>query len=153
MSNRTLADLEISLSPKGLGNLAKHLYGNDFTFIVGENLYQCPSFIASFLSARICHHQSNDATLRTFSIETADPTHSFEKILQICHGLSFRVGEQSAFFFRSVCCKLWNRELFEQIFGRFETDLTILNVLDRLGFLFSTGESCESEMLHFITLL
>jgi hypothetical protein len=28
-----------------------------------------------------------------------------------------------------------------------------LNVLDRLGFLFSTGESCESEMLHFITLL
>jgi hypothetical protein len=49
-----------------------------------------------------------------------------------------------------------NRELYEQIFGSFENDLTTLNVLDRLEFLFSADESCEREIefcsFHFYEL-
>jgi hypothetical protein len=137
--------VEINLSAKGLANLPRNVYENDFTFIVGESRYHCPSFIASFLSPRICHLQANDATLREFCIETDDPTHLFEKILAVCYGSSFRIYENISFF-RSLCCELSNRELYEQIVGKFEEDLTILNVIDRIQFLFSANESCDREI-------
>jgi hypothetical protein len=55
----TFADLDISLSVKGLKNIPTNLYENNFTFTVGQSRYHCPSFIASFLSPRICRLQSN----------------------------------------------------------------------------------------------
>jgi hypothetical protein len=70
--NKTLPGVEIKLSAKGLGNLPANVYENDFTFIVGENHYHCPSFLASFLSPRICRLQMNDCTIREFVIETED---------------------------------------------------------------------------------
>jgi hypothetical protein len=39
-------------------------------------------------------------------------------------------------FFKSILMELWNRELYEQLFGKFNEDLTIFNVLDRFQFLF-----------------
>jgi hypothetical protein len=36
--------------------------------------------------------------------------------------------------------------LYEQIFGSFEEDLTVLNVFDRLRFLFSADLPCEREI-------
>jgi hypothetical protein len=144
MSNTTLSGVELTLSAKGLGNLPKNVYENDFTFIVGESHYHCPSFLASFLSPRICHLQKKDPTLREFSIETKDPTYLFEKLLEVCYGSSFRVCENVPFF-KSIFCELSNRELYEQIYGKSSDDLTILNV-DRLQFLFSANESCEREI-------
>jgi hypothetical protein len=93
MSNKTLAKtgVEISLPAKGFRNLPTNLYQNDFTFIVGENRYVCPSFLASFLSPRICDLQMKDATLREFYIETQDPTNLFQKLLEVCYGSSFRI--------------------------------------------------------------
>jgi hypothetical protein len=42
--------------------------------------------------------------------------------------------------------ELWNLELYEQLFGKFPEDLTILNVFDRLEILFSMNENCEREI-------
>jgi hypothetical protein len=70
MSKETFSGVEITLSAKGFRNLPRNAYENDFTFIVGESRYHCPSFIASFLSPRICCLQRNDSTIREFSIET-----------------------------------------------------------------------------------
>jgi hypothetical protein len=55
MSSKPLAEtgVELALSAKGLRNLPMNVYENDFTFIVGESRYDCPSFIDSFLSPRI----------------------------------------------------------------------------------------------------
>jgi hypothetical protein len=145
MLNKTLTGVEIALSAKGLRNLPKNVYENDFTFIVDKSCYHCPSFLASFLSPRICRLQMKDPTLREFHIETDDPTDLFETILEVCYGSSFRVCENISFF-KSIFCELGNRELYEQLFGQFSDDLTILNVVDRLEFLFSTNESCEREI-------
>jgi hypothetical protein len=144
MSTKKLSQtgVEISLSAKGFRNLPRNVYENDFTFIVGENLYYCPSFVASFLSPRICDLQKKDPTLREFHIETKDPTHLFEKLLEVCYGSSFRVCE-SISFFGSIFNELWNRELYEQIS---DSDLTIFNVVDRIKFLSSMNESCEREI-------
>jgi hypothetical protein len=43
-------------------------------------------------------------------------------------------------------CELNNQELYEQLCGNFSQDLTILNVVDRLTFLFSRNECCEREI-------
>jgi hypothetical protein len=86
-----------------------------------------------------------DPTLREFSVETKDPTALFGKLLEVCYGSSFRVCE-SISFFRSILKELWNRELYEQIFGKFSEDLTISNVIDRIEFLFSMNECCEREI-------
>jgi hypothetical protein len=69
MSIKTVSEtgVEISLSAKGFRNLPRNVYENDFTFIVGESRYYCPSFIAAFLSPRICNLQMKDPTLREFS--------------------------------------------------------------------------------------
>jgi hypothetical protein len=100
MSSNTLAQIgvEISLSTKGLGNLPRNVYENNFTFIVGDHRYDCPSVIASFLAPRICDLRVQDATLREFYIETADPTELFPKLLSICYGSSYRVCESISFF-------------------------------------------------------
>jgi hypothetical protein len=52
MSTKKLSEtgVEISLSAKGFRNLPRNVYQNDFAFIVGQNRYYCPSFIASLLS-------------------------------------------------------------------------------------------------------
>jgi hypothetical protein len=147
MSIKKLSEtgVEISLSAKGFGNLPRNVYDNDFIFIVGDNRYSCPSCVASFLSPRICHLQMTDPTLREFYIETNDPTNLFPKLLRLCYGSSFRVCASISFFER-ILIELWNRELYEQIFGNFESNLTILNVLDRIKILFSMNESYEREI-------
>jgi hypothetical protein len=68
---------EVSLSAKGLANLPHNVYENDFTFGVGDDRYKCPSFVAAFLSPRLCSLQRSDATLHEFAIETKYPNHLF----------------------------------------------------------------------------
>jgi hypothetical protein len=106
--------------------LPKNVYENDFTFIVGENRYYCPSFVASFLSPRICDLQKKDPTLQEFCIETEDPTNLFEQLVEVCYGSSFRVCESKSFF-KSILTELWNRELYEHplLFSVFITMLKL----------------------------
>jgi hypothetical protein len=74
-----------------------------------------------------------------------DPTNSFEPILEFCYGSNFRVCESKSFC-QSICIELWNRELYEQLFDKFHSDLTSFNGVDRLKFLNSMNESCEREI-------
>jgi hypothetical protein len=67
----------VHLSSRGLANLGNNVYENDFTFVVGEERYQCPSFIATFLSPRIAQQQLIDPTIEEYKIESADPNHYF----------------------------------------------------------------------------
>jgi hypothetical protein len=65
----------------------------------------------------------NDSTLREFHIETNDPTHLFQELLNVCYGSSFRICENVSFF-KSILCELNNQELYEQIFGILSEDFT-----------------------------
>jgi hypothetical protein len=49
--------------------------------------------------------------------------------------------------------ELWNRELCEEILGRFESDLTIFNAIDRIKFFNSMNESCECDNEILFTFL
>jgi hypothetical protein len=70
------------LSAKGLTNLSRNVYENDFTFLVGDEHYRCPSFIAAFLSPRLAERQVSDPTLHDIVMETPDPSHYFQSFFQ-----------------------------------------------------------------------
>jgi hypothetical protein len=146
--------LELGVSAKGLGNLRENVFEQDFTFIIGNDRWQCASFIAAFLPPRIAALQGNDPTLREFMITTNDPFHYFESFLFLGFGSTMKIASTNSTFFRSICCELWNQELYDQLFDCFENHHMCDNVFDQLKFLIATNHSYELEIVfvHHICL-
>jgi hypothetical protein len=127
--------MEVGLSAKGLINVPRNVYENDFTFIVGDSHYKCPSVFAAFLSRRIGSLQSIDPTIHEFHISTKDPHNYISKIVYLSSGLTISVDlddKDFSTFIGDVSGELLTGELYEQINGAIEGDLTVSNVLDRL---------------------
>jgi hypothetical protein len=106
--------VELGLSAKGLGNLCENVFEKDFTFIVGDDRWQCASLIAACLSPRIAALQGSDPILHEFTITTNDPDHYFESCLFLGFGSTVKLSSINSIFFRSICWELWNRELYDQ---------------------------------------
>jgi hypothetical protein len=138
-------EIEIGLSAKGLGNLPRNVYENDFTFVVGDSQYCCPSVVACFLSPRICDLQRNDPTIQEFHIDTPDPNHSFESILKLCSGSGLPFRRNDAFV-RLISHELGNGELYEAITANLTDELSVENVIARLRFSFELGDGCAPEI-------
>jgi hypothetical protein len=111
---RAPPDRLLSLSVNGLQRLKTVHRESDFAFVVGGEHYFCPSFVAEFVSPRVCALRSQDVTIQEFSLETEDPTHYFSTLLSLGLGgeVSLKDGELS--FVRSVSRELRNYELFEK---------------------------------------
>jgi hypothetical protein len=99
-------ELQVGLSAKGLANIPRNIYENDFTFIIGEDRDQCPSFIAAFLSPRIGQLQISHSTLRKFVIATKDPEHYFYNFICLGEGCKITLTGGNSGFFRLMCCEL-----------------------------------------------
>jgi hypothetical protein len=108
------APIGLLLSVKGLQRLEDVHHARDFTFIVGDERYSCPSFVAEFVSPRVSFLRSQDITIGEFSIETADPDHFFRILLSIGFGREVCLSEPDLQFVRRVSGELWNFELFEK---------------------------------------
>jgi hypothetical protein len=80
------APIHLSLTVKGLQGVEKVSHERNFTFMVGDERYPCPSFVAEFLSPRVISLRSQDITIDEFSIETKDPDHQFGNFLSIGFG-------------------------------------------------------------------
>jgi hypothetical protein len=78
-----MGEKEVSIGTRGLRKLRTSRIEKDFTFIVGEHHYNCPWFIAEFLSPRVSDLRSKDVTMNEFVIETKDPGKLFENILSL----------------------------------------------------------------------
>jgi hypothetical protein len=125
----------LSLSTKGLQRLKGTNHERDFTFIVGDERYDCPSFVADFLSPRITSLRSHDITITEFSIETADPNHLFGTLLSLGFGGEISMGKEGLNFVRSVSSELWNSELFWHTVNHPEGEITEEELKARLDFL------------------
>jgi hypothetical protein len=115
MSESQMSDspLRRSLSATGLQRLEAVDHEKDFFFIVGDERYDCPSFVAEFLSPRITTLRSQDITIQEFSLNTADPNHYFGALLSLGFGREISLSENQLSFVRSVSGELHNYELFE----------------------------------------
>jgi hypothetical protein len=106
----------LGLSAKGLGYLHENVFAKDFTFIVGSDRWECPSFIAAFLSPWIAALQRNDPTLHEFTITTNDSCHNFATFLLLVFGSTVKISSTKLAFVQSICCKFWNGELHDPLF-------------------------------------
>jgi hypothetical protein len=145
-SPKTSRISEVRLSANGLVNIQRSLYADDFTFVFGGKRYGCPSFIAEFLSPRISRLRSIDATVCEFIIEDDDSAHDFADILSLASGASLSVTDATYKFIKTICIKLWNREVFDILSNAFEGDLSSSNVLSRLQLLTEMEQNCENEL-------
>jgi hypothetical protein len=137
----------LSLSVNGFRRLEDpNLHEHDFAFMVGEERYSCPSFVAEFLSPRVSSLRSQDITIDEFSIETADPSNYFSSLLSIGfgHEVSFSLNELS--FLRSVCGELGNRELFEKTLMAHEGEVEESEFKARLVFLSHLDGSFDMDV-------
>jgi hypothetical protein len=139
------SSLTFGLSAQGLGNLSKHIYDNDFTFIVDDQHYECPRFIAGFLSPKICELQSNDPTVQEFMIETKDPHSYFKTFLSLGMGARVKISSLNLKFFQTLCRELRNGELLNALAEFFESDVNCDNVLNRLQFQHEINGSWDRE--------
>jgi hypothetical protein len=140
------APVRISLSANGLANITYRDEINDFEFIVGEDRYQCPWFIAHFLSHRIAAIHEIDNTICSFRVETLDVEGEFRKIISLCRGETIMIDWMNREFYAALGEELENEELFS--FSRFgkceELDRDI--VLNRLEHLHRMKFDCSNEI-------
>jgi hypothetical protein len=89
----------VALSARGLSNIRYRDDLNDFEFIVGREHYQCPWFVASFLSGRIAEARSVDDTICEFSVVTKDARNVFSRFLSLGRGAIITVsGDELRFY-------------------------------------------------------
>jgi hypothetical protein len=139
-------NITISLSAKGLQRLERINHEKDFAFIVGEERYFCPSFVAEFLSPRVSSLRSQDITIDEFRIETADPSHQFGIFLSIGYGRDVSFSENDLTFVRSVCGTLRNSELFEATLKHEEGQISEEELRARLNFLSGIDGSYDCDI-------
>jgi hypothetical protein len=146
--DRPMSDssVRLSLSAKGLQRIENVNHEKNFAFIVGDERYYCPSFVAEFLSPRVSSLRSQDITIDEFSIDTADPDHHFEWVLSIGFGREVSFGESDLSFVRSVCGNLSNSELFEKTLKHEEGHITEAGLKARIEFLSGVDGSGDFDV-------
>jgi hypothetical protein len=146
----------ITLTSKGLKNIQWSNYENDFTFEVGEKHYDCPSFVAEFISPRISKLRQTDNTIQSFQITTSDPTDNFAKVLSLGFGSSVCFAFHNSSFIQSICIELESREIYEEFMKNEEEPLTLDNIVSRLQSQEKLNCLKESDIefaaFHFISL-
>jgi hypothetical protein len=135
----------VTLSAKGLTNIVRENYQNDFKFIFGGQDYDCPFFVAEFLSRRISNYRRNDCTISEIEIESKDASNCFAKFISLGFGSSVSFELSDYAFIRSICIELESIELYESLFLRSE-ELSEQNVIERLKCCELIGCSCENEI-------
>jgi hypothetical protein len=138
--------VHLSLSAKGLQRLERVNHESNFAFVVGDERYSCPSFVAEFLSPRMLSLRSQDITINEFSIETADPQHYFGHLLSIAFGHHLSLNQDKQTFVRSVCGELGNWELFGQTLTQDERKIAESDLKSGWQLLWATPGNCDFDV-------
>jgi hypothetical protein len=91
------------LSAQALANVAVRDWSDDFTFIVGDHYYRCPSSREQFLSPRVVELYSVDDTISEIRIDVKGPDEFFGAVLEAAGGGSIAgPGKAVRVFFTEV---------------------------------------------------
>jgi hypothetical protein len=69
--------LALLFSARGLRDISRQLYERDFAFVASGSKYQCPFFIAEFLSLQISQMPASEATIQEFFLDKKAPINPF----------------------------------------------------------------------------
>jgi hypothetical protein len=118
------------LSATGLANIAESKVENDFTFIVGNESYSCPWFVADFLSPRIAHLHVSDPSINEIEMKTEDPDNQFKQFLSFGRGSQVEVTDANRRFLISVASELGNYELYFSLYDHFDGNVAVSTFCD-----------------------
>jgi hypothetical protein len=107
-----MTNFDLKLSASGLGHIAASKSENDFSFVVGDERYDCPWFIANFVSRKVARLHEVDPSVRELSVETEDREHEFGTFLSLGRGIGVRVSESNRLFLLSLARELESFELY-----------------------------------------
>jgi hypothetical protein len=136
-----MSSKQLTLSTKGMMNIAISRAENDFTFIVGEHRHSCPWFVADFLSPKVGRLHSIDPCLNEIIIDTIDYNDEFGALLTLGRGSKIEMTETNRTFLNSISLELCNAELYFTINEEFAKKENILKCMEEL---------LESELLDYI---
>jgi hypothetical protein len=137
------------LSARGLANVAVRNWSNDFTFIIGDHRYLCPSSVAQFLSPRVSELHWMDATISELRLEVDNPDELFGSVLEAAGCGSIKVDSAHQPTFLGICATLWNSEVYRSFSPAHGDEKAMENVADSLRFLSATRCDISPE-LEFI---
>jgi hypothetical protein len=140
----------VGLSAQGLANVAGTDSFGEFTFVVANRHYRCRSSVAHFLSPLVSRLHSLDATIDLVRLDVADPGGLFGAVLDAASGAGVPFDSANQSTLLALCKSLWNSELYESVCAN---NVTVENVINRLGFLSKNGCGISTELefvaLHF----
>jgi hypothetical protein len=134
----------VSLSAKGIANVCHR--DSNFTFIVGSREYLCPSFIAEFLSPRVCQIHSSDETMNELRLDIEDTKDVFSQFLSLGDGRTIGINRKNRFTMLAICEELWNSEVYDSVYRGTLTDITREKVIDRMRILSKKGCDISREV-------
>jgi len=141
----------VVLSSRGLGNISRR--DNDFAFVVGSRRYECPSFVAEFLSPLVSRIHAVDDCANELRLNVDDPDDFFQEFLLLGRGKSIDVPCQKRCTFLSICRELDNRELSDILLQETRTEIKKENVVcgirDLLAMKCDVSNEVEFVSTHF----
>jgi hypothetical protein len=85
-----------------MANIAASKKENNFTFIVGATRYDCPWFVADFISPRVGRLHAADPTMQEFVIGTSDAHGDFRDFLSLGRGSAVSLTSVNRPFLRTA---------------------------------------------------
>jgi hypothetical protein len=142
--------VNLKLSAKGLRNLQTVDAEGTFRFVVGSETYECPLFVATFLSPKITQLCLLDKTTNEFVIDTKDPNHLFSQILSLGQGCEIVVDKSVVPLIVSFCREVGNQELLEILSREDEDpDQNVGICISRLCSFTGAGTSTGNDVSEF----
>jgi hypothetical protein len=136
-------------STRGLANINFDHHSRDFEFRVGDRSHSCSWFVAEFISPKISQLRAADLTINSFTICTEDKSNTFERVLSLGRGEEFVVDQSNRNSLREIFKELGNSELYCMTACDFDSEMSVMNVIDRLAMKRSFNLNISNE-LNFI---
>lgn len=134
----------IFLTSQGFQNI-KYEFPNDFTFIINDEKFACPSFFADFISPKISKIHSSDLTFNSFSITTPF-IGTFNDFFLLFKGEPMMINDNNYQFMKHIASELQNTEILEYFKNNIQ-ELSNSNVFQIIESKKLEGVSYEDEIV------
>jgi hypothetical protein len=111
------------LSAQGLANVAVRDWSDDFTFIIGDHQYRCPSSVARFLSPCVSRLHWIDPSIDELRLEVEDRDDLFGSVLEAVGGGSIAVDSAQRRTFEAICAVCRIQSFIDAFIRNFATKL------------------------------
>jgi hypothetical protein len=123
-----MLSLDLKLTAEGMKNIPPELLHNDFEFVVGSKIYQCPRLIATFLSRKVSRLCTLDPTIDEYWVDTPYPLQQFPQFLSLGYSSNLVVTDANRGSILSIARELENTELRSSLFSELEEGMSLERV-------------------------